>query len=594
MDSLQKGTDTETDTEPPCTADGDCDDGVDCTADTCDENGECDSYPENDQCDYLHYCHPQQGCIPTGDECKVASDCDDEVDCTVDTCILAGEFNTCENDPDHSYCESDDLCIEDETCSPITGCIDGTPIECTQTTAPCMDSVCNSLTGVCEDVMVDGSDDDFDTYLDVLCGGDDCDDEDEDVYPSAPEDCDDVDDDCDGYTDLTVIADAITVATGPELLAPSLAFDGTSWGVVWQQGIDSAGEVYARFLNSNGAMVSDPHNFTSLGGASSIGNTPDVVSATDRFYVAWASKDGADPTEALLVDLMIDTGTGGVTQGTLVQLETGTATSVSAPSIAWDGASGGSGWVAAWVAQQSGGDNTVELQTQDMHSMPASSSFLVSTGTEMVDGVDVAVLGEDDIMVAYSRADTGTDADLEVFETRVELASGDVWDHQSGYPAMISAADGSGDDDSFEPCVSTNGSGGWVTAYTDTEIIGTVDTLNVEGWDGATNHSLVDSASYRQSDPAWAWDGDWFGLLYLSSVGSAVALEFAQYDDSVTQAASPYQGTRFSLVTGGEDLQEPRLIATGSGGYGALVIYNDGTQDNLIFYAFEGCAAATK
>jgi hypothetical protein len=48
------------------------------------------------------------------------------------------------------------------------------------------------------DVEPEGCDEDGDTYLSVACGGDDCDDSDDSIYPGAPATCDAVDDDCSG------------------------------------------------------------------------------------------------------------------------------------------------------------------------------------------------------------------------------------------------------------------------------------------------------------------------------------------------------------------------------------------------------------
>jgi hypothetical protein len=52
--------------------------------------------------------------------------CDDGVDCTVDTC---DEINdTCVNTPDAAFCDDADLCTTD-SCDPVAGCV-FTPVEC--------------------------------------------------------------------------------------------------------------------------------------------------------------------------------------------------------------------------------------------------------------------------------------------------------------------------------------------------------------------------------------------------------------------------------------------------------------------------------
>ena len=55
----------------PCTVDADCDDGVDCTTDTCDASLRCQFTPDNGKCDEGEVCYAEQGCgqpVPTVSE----------------------------------------------------------------------------------------------------------------------------------------------------------------------------------------------------------------------------------------------------------------------------------------------------------------------------------------------------------------------------------------------------------------------------------------------------------------------------------------------------------------------------------------------
>jgi hypothetical protein len=87
--------------------DGDCDDGVDCTVDACNQGtNECEATPDNDLCTQppFTYCDPGQGCIEpppgaccTSDVCAevLESQCQSNgnywlgpsVSCQVDTCV---------------------------------------------------------------------------------------------------------------------------------------------------------------------------------------------------------------------------------------------------------------------------------------------------------------------------------------------------------------------------------------------------------------------------------------------------------------------------------------------------------------------------
>ncbi|MCZ7682429.1 MAG: MopE-related protein [Sandaracinaceae bacterium] len=136
--------DAGTDAGPPgCTADGECEDGVDCTADTCTvATGTCRHQVVPALCPAGSSCHPVRGC-EMGRPCATDEDCAD-----------------------------DDACTTNERCDPAA-------------------RVC----------VVDPLDGDGDGDPPRVCGGMDCDDSRATVYAGAPELCNTVDDDCDGTTD---------------------------------------------------------------------------------------------------------------------------------------------------------------------------------------------------------------------------------------------------------------------------------------------------------------------------------------------------------------------------------------------------------
>ncbi len=125
---------------PPCLTNADCDDGIDCTVDTC----------------------TPAGCVHTLNDAA----CNDGIACTTDTCTLEGCLFT----PDNAYCNDGKLCTID-TCDPGNGPTDG---GCTHTfsNAPCDDGIacttdtCDPTTETCSHVPCDSLCDDG-----IFCDG---------------------------------------------------------------------------------------------------------------------------------------------------------------------------------------------------------------------------------------------------------------------------------------------------------------------------------------------------------------------------------------------------------------------------------------
>jgi hypothetical protein len=173
----------------------------------------------------------EDGDLPEwGVECLVDEDCNDDVDCTVDTC----DRGLCRNTPDNAPCQDDQICNGEEVCYPRTGCGPGEPFRGCNDGDPCtMDRCVEPEPGMapgCDHLPLDR---DGDTYVDVRCGGDDCNDIDPLSHPGAQERCfDTFDNNCDGLTDSADPACQMDFdnCTSPRELVPGVEWEGFTNG----------------------------------------------------------------------------------------------------------------------------------------------------------------------------------------------------------------------------------------------------------------------------------------------------------------------------------------------------------------------------
>lgn len=125
--------------------------------------------------------------------CASDSECDDDVDCTQDTCESGGSCR-------HMLVPA--LCPAGASCHPMRGCEMGRPCaddtDCADEDACTVNEHCDPAARVC---VVDPLDGDGDGDPPRVCGGGDCDDSLDLVFQGAPERCNATDDDCDGDVD---------------------------------------------------------------------------------------------------------------------------------------------------------------------------------------------------------------------------------------------------------------------------------------------------------------------------------------------------------------------------------------------------------
>lgn len=115
-----------------CTSTADCDDGADCTVDTCSAGGVCNYMPVDALCPTGQHCQVGAGCSAET-FCNTPEMCDDDIDCTIDTCDVG---NVCGHMPIDALCTDPVM----NTCDRTTGCVAGATGTCASA-ADCDDDI---------------------------------------------------------------------------------------------------------------------------------------------------------------------------------------------------------------------------------------------------------------------------------------------------------------------------------------------------------------------------------------------------------------------------------------------------------------------
>ncbi|TFH19469.1 MAG: hypothetical protein E4H03_13815, partial [Myxococcales bacterium] len=174
---------------PGCASDLECDDGIQCTVDTCNPGtGVCTNdaaAADGTNCDDGIFCTFQDTC--SGGDCQPGipdpQQCGDGDICTNDVCDLVQD---CINPPNTgNTCDDGVSCTSGGVCTAgVCGGTDNCPAG----------QACDLLGGACGASGTDNDNDDFSPPAD-------CDDNDGNVFPGAPEICDGKDNDCGGQID---------------------------------------------------------------------------------------------------------------------------------------------------------------------------------------------------------------------------------------------------------------------------------------------------------------------------------------------------------------------------------------------------------
>jgi hypothetical protein len=165
-----------------------CDDGLQCSIDTCDEAArDCAHEPPDFDGDGYFLL----GCLD-GDDCN---DFDPAVHPGAPE-MCNGKDNNCDGIVDGD--KDRDGHLDPAACPGGDDCDDDDP-----DVHPGAPEICDGIDNNCVDGTADEADTDVDGYTDETCGGNDCDDENADLNPGAAEQCNGEDDNCDGLCDET-------------------------------------------------------------------------------------------------------------------------------------------------------------------------------------------------------------------------------------------------------------------------------------------------------------------------------------------------------------------------------------------------------
>lgn len=172
--------------------------------------------------------------------------------------------------------------------------------------------ICDGLDNDCDGSIDDNIDMDDDGYLG--CGGPDCNDADPDINPEGTEVCDGIDNNCDGSVDEVCDTDTdnpgkdgedqpATGDDGDDSIYSSIDWNGTEYGMVWEDEGDGNWEIYFARLNDLGEQIGNDTRITNDDNSS---RKPEIVWIGNRYGVTWC--DDRDGNEEMYFVALSSTG----------------------------------------------------------------------------------------------------------------------------------------------------------------------------------------------------------------------------------------------------------------------------------------------
>lgn len=150
--------------------------------------------------------------------CVTASDCDDGLSCTIDSCVsgvcshVPGPNSGATACPAGQYCETGKGCVQGIVCASDGQC------EAALGADGCKANIhCDPALALCRFSVLDN---DGDGHGPIVCGGDDCNDADPTIFAGSTELCDGKDNDCNGIIDDGATCPGLAVCQGGQCVCP--------------------------------------------------------------------------------------------------------------------------------------------------------------------------------------------------------------------------------------------------------------------------------------------------------------------------------------------------------------------------------------
>ncbi len=193
----------------------DCNDGVGCTDDSCNEGTDsCDNVANDANCDNGLYCDGAEWCDAVSDcQAGTAVDCDDGVGCTDDSCNEGTD--SCDRLANDANCDNGLYCDGAEWCHAVSDCQAGTAVDCDDGVG-CTDDSCNEGTDSCDNTANDA----YCPDNGLFCDGTE--------YCDAVADCSSTGDPCSGGEICNETTDTCDPGDAAKMEAGSVLIGGTA------------------------------------------------------------------------------------------------------------------------------------------------------------------------------------------------------------------------------------------------------------------------------------------------------------------------------------------------------------------------------